>query len=57
MKRNGKDFAIMYVSDRHKAQEMCNKVILENDGMLRFIPDSYNNQKMCDKALIIIFLY
>ena len=32
-------FVIMYVSDRQKTQEMCDKIILENDGMLRFIPD------------------
>ena len=28
---------------------MCNKVILENGCMLRFIPDCYKNEKICDK--------
>ena len=30
---------------------MCVKVILENGGMLKFIPDCYKNQKMCDKTV------
>ena len=30
---------------------MCDKIILENGGMLRFIPDCYKNQKMCDKTV------
>ena len=30
---------------------MCDKVILENDGMVGFITDCYKNQKMRDKAI------
>ena len=26
-------FVIIYVSDRHKTQKMCDKIILENDGI------------------------
>lgn len=29
----------MYVPDRSKTKEMCDQVIIENGGMLRFIPD------------------
>ena len=39
----------MYVHDRCKTQEMCNKIIIKTDRMLRDIPDSYKNKKMCDK--------
>ena len=42
---------IMHVPDQYKTQEMCDNVILENGGMLRFIPECYKNQKMCDKAV------
>ena len=30
---------------------MCDKVIIENYGMLMFICDSYNVQKICDNAV------
>ena len=30
---------------------MCNKVILENGEILRFISDCYKNQKMSAKAV------
>ena len=30
---------------------MHDKVILENGGMLRFIPDNYKNEKFCDGAV------
>ena len=30
---------------------MCNKVIIENGGVLRFFPDCYKNRKMFDKAV------
>ena len=36
-------FVIMYVPDWYKIQEMCDKNVLENGGMLRFIPE-------CNKA-------
>ena len=32
---------------------MCDKVILENGGMLKFIPDGYKNQTMCYNLLLI----
>ena len=31
-------FVIMYVPERYKTQEMCDKGILENDRMLKLIP-------------------
>lgn len=43
-------FVIRNVSDWCKTQDdrvicdMCNSVILENDGMLLFLPDCYKNQ-------------
>ena len=30
---------------------MCDKVILENVGTLKFLPDCYKNPQMCDKAV------
>ena len=44
-------FVIFYVSDQYKAQKICDKVMLEIGGMLRFITDCYNNKKICDKAV------
>ena len=41
----------MYVPDQYKTQEMCNKVILENDRMLRFTPDCFSNKKMNNKSV------
>ena len=32
-------FVIKYVSDRYQIKGMCNKVIVENGGMLEFVPD------------------
>ena len=32
-------FVKMYVLDRYKTQEICDKVILENSGVLKFFPD------------------
>ena len=31
--------------------EKCVRVILENGGMLKFIPDCCKNQKMCNNAV------
>ena len=36
-------FAIRYVSDWYKTQEMCDQVILENGGTLMFVPYCYKN--------------
>ena len=30
---------------------MCDNIVLENGGMLKFIHDCYKNQKMCNKAI------
>ena len=30
---------------------MCDKIIPENVGMLRFVPDCYKNRKRCEKAV------
>ena len=30
---------------------MCDKVILENSGMLMFVPNYYKNQKMCNNSV------
>ena len=43
-------FIIKHVLDWYKNQEMCDKVILENGGMLMFVPDS--NEKICNKSII-----
>ena len=44
-------FEIIYVPDEYKTQEMYNKSILENGGMLKSVPDCYKNQKMCSKTV------
>ena len=41
---------IKYVPDKCKAGELCDKVIMENGEILRFIPNYYKDQSMCDKA-------
>ena len=41
----------MSVPDRYKTQEMCDKVILKIDGVLRFAHDCCKNQTMCDKSI------
>ena len=40
---------LKYVPDRCKTKEICDKVIIENGGMLIFISDCYKNK--CDKAI------
>ena len=30
---------------------MCDKVILENGGLIKFVADCYKNEKMCNKAI------
>ena len=44
-------FVIRYVLCRYKAKEMCHKFIIENGGMLTFIPHCYNHQKISDKPV------
>ena len=38
-------FVITYVLDQYKTQEMYDKAILENGGILESLPDCYKNQK------------
>ena len=47
-------FVVRYILDQCKTQEMCDKVILENGGTLKFVPDCYKNQ--CIIKLLIIML-
>ena len=36
---------------------MCDKVILENGGMLRFIPDCYKTKKTSEKAVDYYYMH
>ena len=44
-------FVLRYVPDRYKAQEICNKAILENGGKFESIPDQHKIQDMYDKTV------
>ena len=44
-------FVIRYVRDQYKTQEIYDKVIAENGGMLKFVPDCYINEQLCNKAV------
>ena len=44
-------FAIRYVPSQYRNQQICDKAILENGGMLESVPDCYKNQQMCDKSV------
>ena len=44
-------FVIKYVSDQFKTKKMCDKVAIENGGMLGFSPDYYRDQKMFDNTV------
>ena len=44
-------FVIRSIPDWYKTQEMCDKVILENEGTFMFVSECYKNQKMCNKAI------
>ena len=37
-------FVVKYVPDRCKTNKMCNKIIIENGGLLEFIPDCCEDQ-------------
>ena len=43
-------FLIRYDPGQYKAQQMCDKAILENVGTLESVSDCHKNQQMCDKA-------
>ena len=47
-------FLIKCVSHRYKTQQMCDKVILVNGGMLIFVPDCCKDHKMTDNLLVIV---
>ena len=47
-------FLIICVPYRYKTDGMSDKAIVENRGMLKFVPDGYKNQKCVIKLLIII---
>ena len=36
---------------KYKTRQMCEDVILENGGTLKFVPDCYKNRKVCNKAV------
>ena len=40
-----KKLPIMYVLDRYKTREVCDKVVPENVGILRFVLACYKNKK------------
>ena len=44
-------FAMSYICDWYKTQQIYDKATLENGGTLESIPDYYKNQKMCDKGI------
>ena len=41
----------IYIPNRYKTQEMCDRVISEDPFMLVYCPDKYKIQKMCDEAV------
>ena len=47
----------MYVPDRSKTKEMCDKVIVENGEMLIVFRDCREIQKCVIKLLIIILMH
>ena len=50
-------FVIRYVPYRYKTQEMCDIVVLENGGMLKFVTDYCKNQKCVIKLFIIMLMH
>ena len=40
-------FALEFVPDRYKTQEMCEKIISDNSFLLRYV----HGQQMCDEAV------
>ena len=41
----------MYVPDKYKTQQMCDKAILKNAGTSKYVPNCCKNQEMCYKAV------
>ena len=46
-----KNYLIRYVPDQCKTQQMCDKTILENGGILKSVLECYKNQDMCNRAV------
>ena len=42
---------LRYGADRYKAQQMCDKAILESDGTLQSVPDCHESEEMSNKAV------
>ena len=40
-------YLLRYVPDQYKTQQIGDKAILENDGILNSLPDCYKNQEIC----------
>ena len=43
-------FVTWYLLDWYKIQDVCDKVLLENDGMINSVTD-YKNKKICNKPV------
>ena len=50
-------FEIRFVPDLYKAQQMCDKAILQNSGTFESVPDCYRNQQIVIKLLIITLMH
>ena len=48
-----KKIVSIYVPDKYKTQQMCDKTILENAGTSKYVPDCCKNQEMCYKAVFV----
>ena len=44
----------LYISDRYKIQETCDRIISDDPFLLRYVPDQYKTQQVCDKLLMIV---
>ena len=44
-------YALRYVPNELKTQEMCNEVIREDPGAFFLVPDHFKTQEMCNEAL------
>ena len=47
-------FVINYVPNQYKTQEICDKVILENDRTLKFVPDCNKKKRQIVLRLLTI---
>ena len=43
--------AFIFILDRYKAQEMCDRIISEDPFMLVYCRDRHKSNKMCDEAI------